>query len=577
MKTHSPRARHERLSTRVAIAIAACSFSFLACSGPSQSHSKPDSGAELDATADHDGVADGSAALPKDGGVDSGSASTTETGTSEPDQLVIFDFTGVVDAVSPLTDTLPFPVSVGDRLRGVYAFNPGKATVAASGGVGRYGFDNIPGQFELHLDVGDLGVVSQWLDPSLVQSTISIGDDVESTDGSLTDSYDIEVEQATATGFFGQAIDLALRLASTKDLGAVRSTSLPLDPPDVSRFDDASFIMHLAGAEVRGHATAVTRSTSTVNAGVCGDGILNYGEECDDFNDRDGDGCDSCRFSCVAGDPDRACDTGDACNGPATCLASTHTCVPGPEKPNFTRCDAGRACWEGVCQNVDAEPSRFATFTFKAYVAQIDAPAITVPPPGILYADTINGAFTIDVTAPPAAESTTKSEFDYVNEPGGFALYATVGPLHLLASKVDANLAGSSVRIRRDEYDVTVGQLIAIGSPVAPATMAIALTKPEAVLSPSSPLTLASTHFEVGTVVLTYGGLVLHANISSLKRAAGGTAPSPAPDSGNDGGGPLPPRDGGNVVNPGTSKDGGGITPEPALDSGAGGGITTTP
>jgi hypothetical protein len=181
---------------------------------------------------------------------------------------------------------------------------------------------------------------------------------------------------------------------------------------------------------------------------------------------------------------------------------------------------------------------------------------ITVPPPGIPYADSINGAFTIDVTEPPATESTTESEFDYVNEPGGFAFYATVGPLHLLATKGDAKTAGSSVRIRPGEYDVTVGQLVAIGSPVAPVTIGITVPTPETALPLSSPLTLASTQFVGGTVVLTYGDLVLHANLSSIERTAGGSAPPKAPDAGTDASvGPLPPGDGGNVVTPMTSKD----------------------
>jgi hypothetical protein len=183
------------------------------------------------------------------------------------------------------------------------------------------------------------------------------------------------------------------------------------------------------------------------------------------------------------------------------------------------------------------------------------------------------------VSAAPATASTTKSEFDYVNEPGGFALYATVGPLHLQASKLDASMAASNVRIRTGDYDVNGGQLVAIGSPVAPATLSIALTDPEAALSPSSPLALASTQFSGGTVVLTYGGLVLHANLSSLKRTSGGTASAPAPDGGSDGGSsPVPPIDGGNVVHPGPPKDGG-IIPLPVHDGGkdTGAGVMTTP
>ena len=40
---------------------------------------------------------------------------------------------------------------------------------------------------------------------------------------------------------------------------------------------------------------------------TCGDGFVQPPEECDDANNRSGDGCDACSFSCVATDPKRNC------------------------------------------------------------------------------------------------------------------------------------------------------------------------------------------------------------------------------------------------------------------------------
>lgn len=59
----------------------------------------------------------------------------------------------------------------------------------------------------------------------------------------------------------------------------------------------------------------------------CGNGILQAGEECDDFNLDDTDGCKAdCTFTCES---DIECDDQSVCTGTETCNTSDHTCVAG--------------------------------------------------------------------------------------------------------------------------------------------------------------------------------------------------------------------------------------------------------
>ena len=78
---------------------------------------------------------------------------------------------------------------------------------------------------------------------------------------------------------------------------------------------------------------------------TCGDGVVDEdeGEECDDGNDIDGDGCDSdCTWSCRIG---ADCDDGNPCNGKETCDADdTHTCLPGENAEGGKWCDDGLFC-----------------------------------------------------------------------------------------------------------------------------------------------------------------------------------------------------------------------------------------
>jgi cysteine-rich repeat protein len=60
-------------------------------------------------------------------------------------------------------------------------------------------------------------------------------------------------------------------------------------------------------------------------AGTCGDGVPDAGEECDDNNLNDGDGCQhDCTFTCI---DDGGCQNGNLCDGTETCTLATHTCA----------------------------------------------------------------------------------------------------------------------------------------------------------------------------------------------------------------------------------------------------------
>jgi cysteine-rich repeat protein len=82
---------------------------------------------------------------------------------------------------------------------------------------------------------------------------------------------------------------------------------------------------------------------------ICGDGFKTETEECDDANMVDGDGCDSCKFSCSSGDPTRDCSNLDPCVG-STCDDATHTC--GNALPDGTTCAQSSVCLNGSCSMV---------------------------------------------------------------------------------------------------------------------------------------------------------------------------------------------------------------------------------
>ncbi|MBX3272894.1 MAG: DUF4215 domain-containing protein [Sandaracinaceae bacterium] len=88
----------------------------------------------------------------------------------------------------------------------------------------------------------------------------------------------------------------------------------------------------------------------TVVEGFCGDGLLDRGEECDDGNNRDGDGCSaSCRVEVFCGDgildPGEECDDGNNRNGDG-CSASCR--IEGPAAVCGNRVvEPGEECDDG--------------------------------------------------------------------------------------------------------------------------------------------------------------------------------------------------------------------------------------
>jgi len=82
---------------------------------------------------------------------------------------------------------------------------------------------------------------------------------------------------------------------------------------------------------------------------TCGDGVVNGTEECDDANTTNGDGCDSCKFSCKSTDTARNCSSGDVCAGTSTCDDTTHKCSAKTPLTDGTTCGTGGVCKAGVC------------------------------------------------------------------------------------------------------------------------------------------------------------------------------------------------------------------------------------
>lgn len=80
---------------------------------------------------------------------------------------------------------------------------------------------------------------------------------------------------------------------------------------------------------------------------VCGDGDVNGGDECDDGNGIEADGCDNdCTFSCV---DSAACDDGELCNGEELCDTAAHICVQSTSAPDGTDCALMSQCRAGAC------------------------------------------------------------------------------------------------------------------------------------------------------------------------------------------------------------------------------------
>jgi len=106
-----------------------------------------------------------------------------------------------------------------------------------------------------------------------------------------------------------------------------------------------------APAEGSSCGTGMVCHSSTCTSITCGDKKVDAGEECDDGNSVNGDGCDSCKFSCVSTDATRNCTPSDACAGQGVCNNATHVCAAGTPLADNTPCSTSpnHFCSSGVC------------------------------------------------------------------------------------------------------------------------------------------------------------------------------------------------------------------------------------
>lgn len=103
-----------------------------------------------------------------------------------------------------------------------------------------------------------------------------------------------------------------------------------------------------AACDIDALTKGVCRSGQCAAVG-CGNTTVDAGEDCDDGNQNDADGCTAkCEWTCAA---DGECNNNDACDGVETCDLPTHTCKPG----TAVVCDA-KGC-TGTCEPSDGSCS----------------------------------------------------------------------------------------------------------------------------------------------------------------------------------------------------------------------------
>jgi cysteine-rich repeat protein len=84
----------------------------------------------------------------------------------------------------------------------------------------------------------------------------------------------------------------------------------------------------------------------------CGDGQTQTGEECDDGDADDNNGCNTqCTFSCLSTDPSKDCSaTGDECAGTNVCNDTAHTCTGGTPLAEGANCNNSLGtCKSSIC------------------------------------------------------------------------------------------------------------------------------------------------------------------------------------------------------------------------------------
>lgn len=141
-------------------------------------------------------------------------------------------------------------------------------------------------------------------------------------------------------------VDSGLDATTTPDDGGSPDGS---PPPDGGAGECADAEDGVACGEAEDGTICIGGACTTT---VCGDGFASRdaGEQCDDGNDDDDDGCTSdCLLTCSGDDE---CDDGLLCNGEETCNTDRGFCSFGVNASDGTTCPDGE-CIFGACEDIE--------------------------------------------------------------------------------------------------------------------------------------------------------------------------------------------------------------------------------
>ena len=176
----------------------------------------------------------------------------------------------------------------------------------------------------------------------------------------VTHPYGVETLQASSLGVINFTRDtgrvaLQFQLALTGDVGPFLQFATGATPPPAGTIGNPAvdqtvtgsacgtnfFRIEGPGLPPGGMQTNLFNPVIGEIAGVCGNGVLEPGEQCDDGNTLNGDCCSATCTIDPAGTP---CNDGNACTGPDACTGGTPTCSGAA-----INCNDGNVCTTDSC------------------------------------------------------------------------------------------------------------------------------------------------------------------------------------------------------------------------------------